>query len=427
METGKEQFVDYLTKGLPQNTESISMSAPGPYGNVLSDSLPFPLLVLKDSVLAANIQKMAAWCQHNGFLLAPHGKTTMCPQIFQRQLQAGAWGLTLATAAQGRVAAHFGARRILLANQLVGKANIAIVVGEMNRQPELELYCLVDSIAGVEHLAEHLAGLSAARPLGVLLEWGRKGWRSGVTTIGQAQDLLQALEKQSRWLRFCGFEGFEGMAGVAGSPADELRSIREFLQELVTLAETLDDPARRHGDLCILSVGGSGYLDLVHESVAPVADRFQIVIRSGCYVTHDQGYYAEKLSEASQRATGAETFPVFAPALELWSLVQSLPQEGRALLTFGKRDCSYDLGLPRPLSFVPAGRALDEQQQFDSAEITALNDQHAFLTYDRRYRLSIGDRVVCGISHPCTAFDKWSVITLVDDDYQVLDWYRTYF
>jgi D-serine dehydratase len=408
-----EHFVDYPTKGIPLDAANRRL-------NVLSDNLPFPVLLLKESVLAGNIQKMATWCKTHGYLLAPHIKTTMCPQIFQRQIQAGAWAITVATVAQARVAAHFGVRRILMANQLVGKTNIELLVHEINSKADLELYCLVDSIAGVRHLVEHLESFSPDRPLNVLLEWGKVGWRSGVTTIEQAKVLLCEIQKHKSHLRFCGFEGYEGMADVAENHAAEISSIRGYLKELIEMAETL-------GDSCILSVGGSGYLDLIHESLNGLTDRFQIVIRSGSYITHDHGFYREKLSEARQRGSDENRLPLPEPALELWSLVQSLLDEDKALLTFGKRDCPYDLGMPIALYYVPAGQPLEKRQLFDNAKVTDLNDQHAFLSFDPKQLLGIGDRVVCGISHPCTAFDKWPVIALVDDDYQVIDWYRTFF
>ncbi len=62
-----------------------------------------------------------------GLKLAPHGKTTMIPKLFERQIAAGAWGITVATAQQALVAYEHGIRRVLMANQLVGKANMAMI------------------------------------------------------------------------------------------------------------------------------------------------------------------------------------------------------------------------------------------------------------------------------------------------------------
>jgi D-serine dehydratase len=415
----KKQPLNYLTKGLPAQAEQ--------KWNVLCDALPFPLLVLKDSVLEKNIQTMAQWCAANGFLLAPHGKTTMCPQIFQRQLDAGAWAMTVATASQAKVASHFGVRRILMANQLVGKANIALVVNEINQNSDLEFYCILDSVEGVNHLAKHLHTFKPDRPLKVLLEWGKNDWRTGVSTIEQAKEVMRSLLEHQNNLSFAGFEGFEGMAGVTEGKEAEVRSVQDFLASLIEMADSMNAVQPKNNDPLVLSIGGSAYLDLVGESCRSLSDRFKIVIRSGCYITHDHGYYAEKLGEAQDRVEAGKNLLSFQPALELWALVQSLPQAGQAILTFGKRDCSYDLGLPKPLYALPEGESLKSKRSLDQARITDTNDQHAFLTYPESVSLQVGDRVVCGISHPCTAFDKWRMIPLVDDSYNVIDWYQTYF
>jgi D-serine dehydratase len=123
---------------------------------------------------------------------------------------------------------------------------------------------------------------------------------------------------------------------------------------------------------------------------------------------------------------GDTALPEFFPALELWSFVQSLPDPGVAILTFGKRDCAYDLDLPIPLFALPNSCALAEKFPLDGMRISQLNDQHAYLNGGVE-QLSVGDRICCGISHPCTGFDKWRVIPVVDDSYNIQDWYRTYF
>jgi len=41
--------------------------------------------------------------------------------------------------------------------------------------------------------------------------------------------------------------------------------------------------------------------------------------------------------------------------------------------------------------------------------------------------LAVGDMVAFGISHPCLTFDKWQVICMVDDDYNVTSAIKTFF
>ncbi|HEY6740692.1 MAG TPA: amino acid deaminase, partial [Actinopolymorphaceae bacterium] len=39
--------------------------------------------------------------------------------------------------------------------------------------------------------------------------------------------------------------------------------------------------------------------------------------------------------------------------------------------------------------------------------------------------LEVGDRVCLGVAHPCTAFDKWRVVPIVDDERRIVDVART--
>ena len=85
-------------KGWPAGTAPAAAIAAGLH----VDDLPLPVLVLHEDALAHNLAAMAAWCERERLLLAPHGKTTMAPRLFRRQLDAGAWGITVATVHQAR-------------------------------------------------------------------------------------------------------------------------------------------------------------------------------------------------------------------------------------------------------------------------------------------------------------------------------------
>jgi len=57
--------------------------------------------------------------------------------------------------------------------------------------------------------------------------------------------------------------------------------------------------------------------------------------------------------------------------------------------------------------------------------ITGLNDQHAYLHFDAQAPAHeqplVGGLVGSGISHPCTTFDKWRWMPVVNDSYHVTD------
>jgi D-serine dehydratase len=140
--------------------------------NLLREDLSLPSAVLYEDRLLHNLNWMQQFIAAYGVKLAPHGKTTMAPRLFDLQLQAGAWGITLATAHQTLVAHAHGVRRVLMANQLIGKENMSII-GRLLCDTEFEFYCLVDSAAQIDQLGAFYS--SSGQRLRVLLELGVPG------------------------------------------------------------------------------------------------------------------------------------------------------------------------------------------------------------------------------------------------------------
>jgi D-serine dehydratase len=319
----------------------------------------------------------------------------MCPQIFRRQLDAGAWGITAATSAQASVCLGVGARRVVIANQLIAPANIRELRIALENHPDTEIYCLVDSEAGIRSLDQNWRG--ARVPMRVLLEFGRDGWRTGARSLAAMRDLFERIRNTGPHIQFAGIEAFEGSA----SDADQAEA---FLISMIDVARQFPSESP-----LLFSAGGSAYLGVLARTFPRLPQGWTPLVRSGCYVTHDHGIYQQR-----QDASAGMDVPRFQPALELWAVVQSHPEPGVAILSFGKRNASFDLGLPKPLDL-------------PGCTVTALNDQHAFMTVPPDTRVAVGDLVRLGISHPCTTFDKWRKMPLVDDEYNVLDVYETYF
>ena len=140
--------------------------------NLLDEDVSLPAAVLYADRIEHNLKWMQAFVEEYGVKLAPHGKTTMAPQLFRRQLEAGAWGITLATAHQVRAAYRGGVHRVLLANQLVGKRNMGMIA-ELLTDPNFEFFCLVDSADGVDQLGAFFSDVK--KQLNVLIELGRAG------------------------------------------------------------------------------------------------------------------------------------------------------------------------------------------------------------------------------------------------------------
>lgn len=383
--------------------------------------LPFPLLALRASALEHNLGVMAAWCAERGLSLAPHGKTHLAPQLIRRQLEAGAWGMTAATVYQVAVMRAGGARNVLVANEVVGRAEAAWLVRLLDEDPGLSVSCLVDSERGVALLAAALAAAGGARPLPVLVEIGQPRARTGCRTDAEAAAVAAAVSRSPR-LELAGVEGYEGTLGDDRDPAT-LTAIDGFLDRLRALAERLDAAAAFAGrEEIVVSAGGSAYFDRVAERLrfpASLSRPVRVLLRSGCYLTHDDGHY-ERLSPLRSAVGG----PTLRSAFALWAEVLSRPEPGLAIAGFGKRDAPFDIDLPLPELIVR--RSGERVPAPAGLRVVDTNDQHAFVALGDA-DLDVGDLLVCGISHPCTAFDKWSLLPVVDDEDVVVDAIRTCF
>ena len=418
-------------KGLAARAVGQPLAALGSLGlSMLDGDLPFPVAVLKESALAHNIEWMRAFVQRAGVELCPHGKTTMAPQLFDRQLRAGCWGITAATASHVRTYRQFGVQRVILANQLIARANIDLVFDELDADPAFDFYCLVDSLDGLHRLQQHLHKRPLARPLQVLLEAGSAAGRTGVRSFEEGQALGRALRDAAPKIALRGIEAFEGVFGGSDHAGIEL-SVLALLDTVAGLASTgLDEQWFAPGDV-ILTAGGSAFFDLVTQVLDATRGRsnVRIVLRSGCYLTHDVlGYERmhERMRQRSPRSFG--TGAGLRAALEVWSVVQSVPEPQRAICALGKRDVSYDLELPRLLYWFRPGQHTSPQLMTQDLRVVALNDQHAYVdSIKGDVGLQVGDLVGFGPSHPCTTFDKWPLLYTVDDCYGVVGGIRTFF
>ncbi len=419
-----------LLKGLASSAIGQPLDALGGLGlSVLADQLPFPIALLRDSAVTHNLDWMRGFTERADVVLCPHGKTTMSPQLFARQLAAGCWGLTAATAAHVRTYRRFGAKRVILANQLVGAANIDLVFDELTQDPDFDLYVLVDSVAGLDLLLAAAVRRRLGRPLQLLLEIGAPGGRAGVRTLEEGVAVGRAVRDASPLVALRGVEAFEGIAGGANESRAEL-AVYAMLDTLGAVARAgVEEGWFAPGEV-LLTAGGSAFFDIAARALpAFEPSRARVVLRSGCYITHDALHYARMQARMRQRSTefwGAG--PGLKNALEVWSVVQSVPEAGRAIVALGKRDISYDLELPKPLWWFRHGHHRKPEPVDSDLRVTLLNDQHAYVDASAgAMPWRVGDLVGFGVGHPCTTFDKWAFMYTVDDSYRVTGGIRTYF
>jgi D-serine deaminase-like pyridoxal phosphate-dependent protein len=375
-----------------------------------------PLLTLDRQALTRNRELMARWCVESGVEIAPHGKTTMAPSLWAEQLAAGAWGITLANFAQLRVAHAFGVRRIQLANSLTDPSAVAWAARAVTGDG-LMLISWVDSVDTVETLQRALG--EAVLP--VCVELGGAGGRTGARGIDAALAVARAVAA-APGLRLAGVAGYEGALAHDTSPAS-LSAVEEFLLAMRALHERLVAEHLYEAAEILVTAGGSAYFDQVARILAPCAsDSVRVLVRAGAYLIHDDGFYRVI---SPLRRSGGEAFQ---SAMHAWARVISAPEPGLALLDAGKRDLSFDEGLPEPqrISASLGGPGRD----LPGAGIEAVNDQHAFLRFDpSTAEVRIGDVIRLGLSHPCTALDKWTIIPVLadGDDPLVLDLVQTFF
>ncbi len=415
-----EIIVGPLNKGL--GTMDSPLSGPQVVDrrwNLLHEDLSLPTAVLYEEKLAHNMAWMQQFIQAYSVKLAPHGKTTMAPKLFARQLETGAWGITLATAHQTRVAYEHGVRRVLLANQLVGKQNMEIV-SRLLRDENFEFYCLVDSTQLAEQLGEFFS--AHHQRLNVLIELGVDGGRTGIRNSQELGALLAELHRWRDHIALCGVELYEGVL------QDEM-AIREFLVRAVEVAAKLASENHFDRKPAILSGAGSAWYDIVAEvfSAADIGYPVDIVLRPGCYLTHDVGVYRLAQNQIQTRNPIAHKMHSgLLPALQLWAYVQSIPEKDKAIVTLGKRDAAFDAGLPTPsMQYRPGEIAPHACPRH--WELFRMMDQHAFMRISEGDDVRVGDMIGLDISHPCLTFDKWRYLPVVNSSYQVVDIVETFF
>jgi D-serine deaminase-like pyridoxal phosphate-dependent protein len=274
-----------------------------------------------------------------------------------------------------------------------------------------EIIFYIDSIAGLEIAQKAIAKVPSAK-LNVFMEIGAPGGRAGIRDLELLKSILAKIAKDDR-IFVRGVSGFEGAVPGGDRNGEGIEKIKIFLRQIVSAAAITKPYVR--GEKIIISAGGSSYFDYVAEEFAKYDGEALLLLRSGGYLSHDHIHY-----EDLYPFMGLSDSERFYPALELWSRVLSVPEANLAILNFGKRDAGNDLDEPLPiLKFV--GKPVPF-----AGKIAMLNDQHAFMEITPG-SVVVGDLIACGISHPCTNFDKWRLLPLVNDDYEIIDLISTHF
>jgi D-serine dehydratase len=432
--------LDGTIKGIPAVSGSVRLGDVGAMGwNVLRGDMVLPLLVLHDSHLCNNLELMRDFATHHGVSIAPHGKSSLCPQLYLQHVETlGAWGMSAATTQQATVIAESGIRNILIANQIVGRAAVAQLAGLIGAYPECNVCSLVDSEASLNEL--RLFGAALLRPgerFRVLVEIGVPGGRAGVRRFEDAIRLIDLIASQRDVFDLVGVECYEG-AAHGGTPEETIQEVDRLLDLTIdVLLHARSAEAFSGRTEVILTAAGSTYPDRAVAKLQRAAGiaGLRIVLRGGSSLISDHGIYRTQLAQMDKRggldiglAQRSSAVSAVKPALELLAAVLSVQEDGVAIMNMGIRDMPHDLGYPTPLRIYRDSALVRTIAEGDSSwRIVRSHDQHCFLAHPCGSGVAVGDVVAFGISHPCTAFDKWRIFYRVDEAFNVTGALKTFF
>lgn len=414
-----ENYQVSLHESFPVGTKGVwTEKKPDGRYSLVNEDISLPAAVILKDALDNNIAWMQHFADQHKAALCPHGKTSMTPALFKAQLEKGAWGLTVASPAQVEIAALCGAKNIIIANQLVGKANMAAIAAMQQAFP-VTVYCCVDSEENLQALSDYFAQRSAC--IHVLIELGVPQGRCGERTPEDARKLA-AFAHALPGIALSGIEFYEGV--IHGEDAEA--AVHDFVESCAAFCEQLVNEQLIDTEKAIITGAGSAWYDVV----AAIFTRYSAllpVIRPGCYVTHDTGIYEQSQRAVIDRLAKQQRRGDFEGdlrnALEVWAYVISTPEKGKAVIGLGKRDTAYDAGLPKPERGFRNGKAID----VEGIVATKVMDQHMFVNVPDDLDIKVGDIIAFSGSHPCLTFDKWRFIALADNTFMVENWLSTQF
>ena len=427
---GETILLDDRIRGVPPGTGAFpAAEISGRNWRPTDGAMALPVLTLDEAAFLHNRDLMLGYARSAGVEIAPHAKTPMAPDLTRFIIDAGAWGATVADIRQASVMLRAGVSRLILANEVGGAGGARRLAQLVAAWPRAELYVFADSEGAVHALADAWRDHGSLPPLGVLVEVG--AGRAGARSLGEAIKVVSAVRAAGGRLKLAGVAAYEGSAT---QPTPE--QTEEAISGLIKLSVELWRDVRKltePGAPLVITAGGSMFFDEVVAAIKPAiaADpRTTLVIRSGVIFFHDHGVYDRAMAAIDKRngfsidGAARTARGAFRPALRVWAEVLSRPEPELAICGMGKRDVSFDEGLPIVLAVHRGGQALASTP---NARVVKLNDQHAFLNIASGDDMMVGDVVEFGISHPCTCLDRYRFIFGVDERGVVRHAFPTYF
>ena len=293
--------------------------------------LETPALLLDLDIARKNIAVMAGHMERAGKSLRPHTKTHKAPQIARLQVDAGAIGVSTATAWEAIVMIDAGVDDILVANEVVGPSRMR-ALAEAARDGRVTV--AVDSAANLDDLSA--AAVAAGSVIGVLVEVDVGMNRGGVRSKEEALDVARHAVSLPG-IEWRGAMGYEGHCML--EPDRALRVTKQG-KAMTHLFEVVDHLAADGIECEIVSAGGTGTYDLIaaHPRVTE--------LQAGSYVFMD--------------AFHGSLIPGFDVALTVLATVMGRHGD-RVILDAGRKGVGIDLMLPSPVGIEATTAFVDEE------------------------------------------------------------------
>ena len=370
-----------VAHGHPQAPNASQIGVPGSRAR-----LSTPALILDLTTFERNLRTMADLASSKNCSLRPHAKAHKCGKIGQRQVEAGAIGISCATLQEAEAMAAAGIAGILITTPVTSAAMIARVIA-LNGS-------VADFVIVVDH-PDNLSALAAAaraagKPLSVLVDCDIGQNRTGAVGTEAVLELARAAEAADS-LRFRGLQAYYGHLqhiAVYRDRADATAEPRRFVRELVAkLSETGLPPE-------IVSGGGTGthHIDM--------NDGVFTEIQAGSYPFMDSQYDSIQLWPD-------DPYP-FANALFVQGTVVSLNQTDLAVVDCGWKAFATESNPPKP---VHVGK-----------EYRFMGDEHGGVGLDDIWRPELGQAMTFKPPHCDPTVNLYSAFHCVRDDVLVDIW-----
>ena len=401
--------------------------------NIIKENIQFPILSIDKLQLIKNIRIMKNFAVKNNLGLAPHCKTFMSPQLINNHLKK-TWGLTISNNQQLSTIINLNVKNIIYGNLIVNEANLIQYLDIVKKYRKLtNIYYCIDSVFGLNLLTKVVTKKKYKFKIRILIELGTKNGRCGIRNFKSFKKITNSLNNIPKNILVSGLFFYEG--AIKNSSLSKVsKKIKDLLEFTFKCHEELVYQNLYKEKIKLISGGGSEYFDLVtkYYNKFNTKNDTKLILRPGSFIAYGHGYYEKKINNLKKRniikSVSDKNKFFFKPSLLLWSHVLSINDNGIAIVNFGKRDVSFDLGNPIPINVYRNNKKYrNNETKPNNLNVFKLNDQHAFLKYNNKIKLNIGDLISFGISHPCITLDKWKYVFLINSKFEVIDVYQTFF